>query len=174
MLCCYLSYGIILTLVPDLSDSVGIQNRGTFFTIFTLSSLSTRFFAGKISDQHGRVPVLKVSAWLLAISMLLFAHTHTPEMLYLSSALFGIANGVFSPAINAWTVDLGDPQRKGRSMATMYIALELAIGSGAWISGAYFANDMARMPAVFYFAGILCVMGWFYLQFFWKKVPPPT
>ena len=57
MICCYISYGVILTLVPDLSDNLGVENRATFFTLFTLSSVSTRFSAGKISDRLGRVPV---------------------------------------------------------------------------------------------------------------------
>ena len=168
MIFCYFSYGVILTLVPDLSDYLGVTNRGTFFTIFTLASVSTRLFAGKLSDQLGRVPVLKTSAILIGISMLFFAQANSPGMLYLASTLFGLGNGIFSPAINAWTVDLGDPGRKGRALATMYIALEIAIGGGAALAGWYFANDEARMPAVFYFAAAMSFAGWAYLK--WRKV----
>jgi MFS family permease len=164
MIFCYFSYGVILTLTPDLSDHVGVGNRGTFFTIFTLSSISTRLFAGRISDRLGRVPVLKVSAILLGVSMLALAKTDSPNMFYLAAALFGLGNGVFAPAINAWTIDLGDPARKGRAVATMYIALEIAIGVGALLAGWYFANEMARMPAVFYFAAAMSFAGWVYLM----------
>lgn len=169
MIFCYVSYGVILTLVPDLSDEVGLTNRGTFFTIFTLASISTRLFAGKISDRLGRVPVLKTSALLIGVSMLAFAKTDSPNMLYLASALFGLGNGIFSPAINAWTIDLGDPQRKGRAIATMYIALEIAIGGGALLAGWHFANEMARMPAVFYFAAAMSFAGWVYLTIHGKR-----
>lgn len=169
MIGCYISYGTILTLVPDLSDKVGIQNRGTFFTIFTLSSLATRFMAGRLSDIHGREPVLKVSAIMIAISMLLFANTYTPYMLYAASAMFGLGNGVFSPAINAWTVELGDPARKGRAMATMYIALEIAIGGGAFFAGWYYANEIGRMPQVFYLAAFACLLSLVYLLFYGKS-----
>ena len=169
MIFCYFSYGVILTLVPDLSDHLGVTNRGTFFTIFTLASVSTRFFAGKLSDQLGRVPVLKASAILIGLSMLTFALAVTPAMLYLASALFGLGNGVFSPAINAWTVDLGDPQRKGRALATMYIALEIAIGGGAALAGWYFANDLGKMPAVFYFAAAMSFAGWVYLLVYGRR-----
>ncbi|TNE63254.1 MAG: MFS transporter [Bacteroidetes bacterium] len=163
MVFCYFSYGVILTLVPDLSDSVGVTNRGTFFALFTLASISTRLSAGKISDQRGREPVLKVSALLIALSMVTFARCHSPALLYLASILFGLGNGTFAPAINAWTVDLGDPGRKGRAMATMYIALEIAIGVGAAIAGWHFANQMDRMPAVFYTAAFLSLLGFVYL-----------
>lgn len=164
MVFCYYSYGVILTLVPDLSDAIGVGNRGTFFTLFTLASVSTRLFAGKISDRHGREPVLKVSALVIALSMLAFGLARTPGMLYLASVLFGLGNGIFAPAINAWTVDLGDPERKGRAIATMYIALEIAIGVGAASAGWYFANKMERMPAVFYTAAILSSLGFVYMM----------
>jgi MFS family permease len=160
MIFCYISYGVILTLVPDLSDQLGVENRGTFFTIFTLASVSTRFSAGKISDRLGRVPVLKASAILIAIAMIAFAVADSKPMLYLASTLFGLGNGVFSPAINAWTVDLGDPGRKGRALATMYISLEIAIGGGALIAGG-FSNHLA---GVFFFAAAASLMGWVYLM----------
>lgn len=169
MIFCYFSYGVILTLVPDLSDEVGVANRGTFFSIFTLSSVSTRLFAGKISDRLGRVPVLKASAILIGISMLVFAKTASPPMLYLSSTLFGLGIGIFAPAINAWTIDLGDPARKGRAIATMYIALEIAIGGGAFLAGWYFANETHRMPVVFYFAAVMSFAGWVYLMVYGRR-----
>jgi MFS family permease len=168
MICCYVSYGAILTLVPDLSDQLGLSNRGTFFTIFTLSSIATRFFAGKISDELGRVPVLKTSALLIAISMLIFANISTPTGLYVATALFGLGNGIFSPAITAWTVDLGDPERKGRALATMYIALEIAIGGGAAFAGWYYANDFTRMPTVFYATALFSLAGYAYLMY-WQR-----
>lgn len=165
MIFCYFSYGSILTLVPDLSDAVGVANRGVFFSLFTLASISTRLFAGKLSDRVGREPVLKIAALTIALAMFAFALTRTPAMLYLASVLFGLGNGIFSPAITAWTVDLGDPERKGRSMATMYIALEIAIGLSAATAGWYFANDIRRMPVVFYFAGAMSLTGFLYLLF---------
>ncbi len=169
MIFCYFGYGVILTLVPDLSDHLGVANRGTFFTLFTLASISTRFTAGKLSDQWGRVPVLKVSAVVIGISMLTFAIADAPYLLYLASVLFGLGNGIFSPAINAWTVDLGHPERKGRALATMYIALEISIGGGAALAGWYFANDVARIPAVFYFAAAMSFGGFLYLAWSRRK-----
>ncbi len=169
MIFCYFGYGVILTLVPDLSDHLGVANRGTFFTLFTLASISTRFTAGKLSDQWGRVPVLKVSALVIGISMLTFAIADAPYLLYLASVLFGLGNGIFSPAINAWTVDLGHPERKGRALATMYIALEISIGGGAASAGWYFANDVARIPAVFYFAAAMSFGGFLYLVWSRRK-----
>lgn len=170
MILCYFSYGVILTLIPDLSDKLGVGNRGICFTIFSLASVATRFFAGRVSDQLGRIPVLKASAIMIAVSMAAFAMANSAAILYLSAILFGLGNGVFSPAINAWTVDLGDPKRKGRALATMYIALEIAIGGGALLSGWYFANDITRMPMVFWFAALMSLGGWVYLTLLTRKM----
>lgn len=174
MLFCYLSYGVILTLIPDLSDHLGVSNRGTFFSIFTLSSASTRIFAGRISDQIGRVPVLKVSAWVIAASMLILAFATTPWMLYLGGLVFGLGNGIFSPAINAWTVDLGNPNQRGRALSTMFIALEIAIGVGSLFAGWYFASQVQRMPVVFIGCAVASLLGWVYLMFFWKERKMPV
>src|SRR5690606_33613680 len=65
------SYGAVLTLTPEVSDTLGLENRGIFFLFFTLASVAVRFFAGKASDKFGRVPVLKIGTVLLIIGMLL-------------------------------------------------------------------------------------------------------
>lgn len=163
MIFCYVSYGVILTLMPDMSDKLGVTNRGICFSIFTIASIATRFFAGRVSDQLGRVPVLRASALAIALAMAAFALADSAPMLYLAATLFGLGNGIFSPAINAWSVDLGDPQRKGRALATMYISLEIAIGGGALLAGWYFANDFNRLPHVFWWAAAMSLAGWVYL-----------
>lgn len=173
MILCYASYGVILTLMPDMSDRLGVENRGTCFSIFTIASVLTRFSAGRLSDQMGREPVLRASAIAIAVAMAAFALAETRVMLFSAAAVFGLANGIFSPAINAWAVDLGEQGRKGRALATMYISLEIAIGGGALLSGWYFANHFERIPAVFWTTGLLSLAGWVYL--FWlgktKKRP---
>ncbi len=168
MLFCYASYGVILTLTPDLSDHLGVVNRGVFFSIFTLASVTMRFGAGKLSDRLGRVPVLKASALVIGVAMGVLAHADSALIFYCAAAIFGFGNGIFSPAINAWTIDLGDPERKGRALATMFIALEIAIGGGALLAGWYFDENYAHMPAIFYFAGVMSFSGWVYL-FFWER-----
>jgi len=163
MICCYFSYGVLLTLAPDLSDRLHIGNRGIYFTLFTLSSISTRFFAGRIADQIGRVPVLKVSVFIIIVSMLVFAHSISPSWFYGASVLFGMGIGIFFPTISAWTIDLGDETKRGRAMATMYIALEIAIGGGALIAGSFIGEHVHRLPAMFYFSAFMGALGLIYL-----------
>ncbi len=163
MICCYFSYGVLLTLAPDISDRLQLGNRGIYFTVFTLSSIATRFFAGKIADRVGRVPVIKASIFIIILAMLVYALCHTPALFYIASVLFGFGIGIFFPAISAWTIDLGEHDKRGRAMATMYISLEIAIGGGAFISGSYIGDHVGRVPYMFYFSALMGIIGLVYL-----------
>ncbi|MFC6097692.1 MFS transporter [Flavobacterium qiangtangense] len=146
----YMSYGVILTLIPDWSDHLGIANKGLFFMVFTLASLLIRFVAGKASDKYGRLKLINIGLIFLIISLVVMAFSTSSEGLLLGSAIYGIATGIVSPALNAWTVDMSFPEHRGKAMATMYIALEAGIGLGALISGFIYQDELAKIPMLMY------------------------
>ncbi len=156
------SSGAILTLAPALSKSVGIMNKGLFFTVYTIASLAVRLVFSRTSDRLGRVPVLIVSALVLALSMAMLVWTDSTTWLWVAAVFFGFSWGMNSPTIQAWTADLSDEATRGRAMATMYIALEAGIGLGALASGWLFNNLPWGMDAAFAVSGILALMatGW--------------
>lgn len=164
----YVSYGAILTVIADWSLHLGTANKGLFFMVFTLASLLIRFVAGKVSDRHGRVPILKISLLLMAISTLMIALADTSWMLMLASAVYGIAAGMLSPTVTAWTADLSDPAQRGKAMATMYIALEAGIGLGALLAGSLFIEDFKMIPVVFFWCTAITLLSLVYLQFIYK------
>jgi MFS family permease len=159
----YVSYGAILTLIPDWSQHLGISNKGAFFVVFTISSLLVRFIAGRVSDRHGRVAVLKAALVLLIISLFLIGWATSVTTLLTGSFIYGLATGLFSPASAAWTADLSHPDHRGKAMATMYIALELGIGLGALIAGWLFTDVMSMIPPIFYGSAIITAIGLVYL-----------
>ena len=161
-------FGIILTLIPDLSAHLGFENKGTFFTALTLSSVLIRFFAGKASDKFGRIAVLKISTMLLAVSLVAVAFAASKETFLLAAILTGIAVGMNTPSIFAWTVDLSDPDFRGRAMSTMFIALEIGIGFGALLSGWFYSNDVANLPTSFLLGSVTSFMAFLYIQFYYK------
>lgn len=163
------SFGIILTVVPDFSDHLGIRNKGLFFTVFTLSSLGIRFMAGKISDRFGRVEVIKVGTLIQVLAMVVVGVATAPWMLMLGAVFFGIAVGIVSPTAFAWTIDLSKDEARGRALATLYIALEAGIGIGALMSAWVFANNPANFPWTFWLGAISAFSAFCYLQFGVKK-----
>ena len=145
----YFSFGAVLTLIPDFSDSLGIHNHGLYYLVFTLTSLLVRLLAGKVSDRYGRVEVVVVGCVLLIIAMLCTGFAHSPVLFFTGAVFFGFATGILSPILTAWTVDLSDENNRGRAMATMYISMEAGIGIGAYLSAAIFANTFTRLPLAF-------------------------
>ncbi len=164
----YAGFGVMLTIVPDQSTYVGLENKGLFFTVFTVASIASRFFAGKTSDIYGPIPVMKIAAILIAIGMVLMGLADTPLSLMIGSGFLGFAAGMNSPAVFAWAIDRCNPRHRGRAMATVYIALEIGIGMGAVISAWIYNNDYDRFDITFFtFAG-LALIAPVYLQFIFK------
>ncbi|MET3113109.1 MFS family permease [Pedobacter sp. CG_S7] len=168
---CYISYGAILTVIGDWGSHLGTSNKGLFFMVFTISSLLIRFVAGKASDQYGRMHILKVSLSLLVFAMLGIGLANTSFHLMAASALYGVATGMLSPTVTAWTIDLSRPEHRGKAMATMYIALEAGIGIGALLAGWLFITDITMIPIVFYSCSGITLIALVYLHYIYKMKP---
>lgn len=160
------SFGVILTLIPDLSKHLGIVNKGIFLSIFPVSSLLTRIIAGKLSDHYGRVPILMIGGVLYGITMITIGFGTEISTFYISSFMFGIAAGLSSPTIFAWTIDLADEKHKGRAMATMFIALEAGIGLGGLVAGYTHNNNPDNFVISFTISGILAFCAVLYLIYY--------
>lgn len=159
------SFGVALTLIPDLTESLGYENKGIFFTVFVFSSLIIRVLAGKVSDKYGRVIVLKYACLLIMIADLFIAFTTTQPMLITSAVIFGIAVGMNTPTIYAWTIDLSLTSMRGKGLATMYIALEIGIGLGALLGGWIYGNSLENLKFAFGTAAVLAFAGFIFLNF---------
>ena len=157
------AFGTILTIVPDFSAYLGIKNKGLFFTSFTVSSLAIRFLAGRASDKYGRINVLRVSTGLLTVAMVAVGLCTSATQLLLAGVLFGVAVGMNSPTVYAWTIDLSHVAHRGRAMATMYIALEAGIGLGALSSGWLYNNDASNFTRTFWVSAVCSAVAFLYL-----------
>lgn len=168
----YISYGAMLTLIPDWSSHLGVGNKGTFYVVFTLSSLLVRLLAGRLSDRKGRVYVLRIALVLVAASLVMMGLAESVTFLLTAAFIYGMGAGLLSPSVTAWTADLSDETRRGRGMATMYIALEAGIGLGAMVAGWVFQDRLERMPVIFYACAAITFIGLVYLLIKWKAKTP--
>lgn len=151
----YTGYGLLLTVTPDHSEFLGVENKGAFFFYFTGASLISRLVAGRVSDIFGRVPVIRVACALTGFGLLLLGYGDGKWGLFGGAAIFGFTTGVGGPAIMAWVIDRADDAGRGRAFGTLFIALEAAIGTGALLSAYIYANDYSRLPLTYtVFAGI--------------------
>jgi MFS family permease len=161
------TFGAAITLAPDMAIQMGFsqEEKGIFFTVFVVCSLLVRIVAGKVSDRYGRVIVLKWAIVFIIAANISMALTHSQEMLIISAAIFGFAIGMNSPTIYAWTIDLSLDKARGKGIATMYIALEIGIGLGAFVAGFIYSNEAENIPFVFVTCAVLALLALLFLFF---------
>jgi MFS family permease len=159
------SYGACFTLLPDLGDYVGIRNKGVLFTFLTVASLLVRLVAGKASDRFGRVPILKISTFLLVVSLLIIGLGYQPWHIMLGVTIYGIGQGMTSPTLLAWATDLSNVNFKGRGISSLYIFMEAGIGIGAFASGWIYGNNADNFLITFVISMLLSLLAFLYLIF---------
>ncbi len=162
------SLGTVLTLSPDLSESVGLHNKGFFYALFTIASLFIRLIAGKVSDKYGRVIVLIYSSFTMFLAMAILAFTSTMFSLIVGAILLGLSIGMNGPTLMAWTVDLCEVANRGRAIASVYIALEIGIGTGAFFSGWIYNNQLHNLTYAFMLPAIMAFISMI-LLILWKR-----
>lgn len=164
--------GIIFVLSPDIAGYLGLTNKGWFFVFYVLSTISVRLFIGRLSDKIGRRETLLIGMVVLTISMYLIGIADTVFTFTLSSVLFGLATGISSPTIFAWTADLSPYDRRGIGAGTMFIALEFGILAGSSITTLIYTNTVASVWQVFSVGSIMAFGCVIYLSWhLWKRKP---
>ncbi len=159
----YFGYGVILTIVPDQSEYLGLSNKGLFFTTFTAMSVFSRLVASRLSDIYGRVPVLQIAIVLLSIAYILMGMSNSATWLLMASGAIGFATGIAGPAVFAWAIDRSVDSQRGKALATVYIGLEIAIGSGALLGAFLYNNNPLNFASTFYTIAAISAIGFFIL-----------
>ena len=155
--------GVVFVLTPDVSEYLQIENKGWFFFFYVLTTMVVRIFAGSISDKYGRKTVLLIGVILLTISMFLLTQVQTVSMYTLSSVVFGLATGINSPALFAWTADLSHKERRGVGAGTLFIALEIGIMFSSFLTLFYYKNNVQTVFKSFYIGAFSASLALVYL-----------
>lgn len=132
-----IAYGGITAFVPLFANSLTV-NSGAFFLVYAATLVLSRPIAGKLSDRHGEKFVI-IPALVMTISALITLSLSTGLFgMLISAILYGIGFGSAQPALQAATIRLANPDRKGVANASLLTAIDLGIGLGAimlgWVS----------------------------------------
>jgi MFS family permease len=141
--------GVIFVLTPDISGYLSIENKGWFFGIYVIATIIVRLTAGTLSDKIGRRQTLIIGISFLIISMLLIGFAKSTTTYTIASLVFGIATGITSPTLFAWTADLSPESRRGVGAGTMFIALEFGIMLGSASTLITYDNSFGTVPFAF-------------------------
>lgn len=159
------SFGAALTLAPDLSVSLGIANKGLFFSYFTVTSLISRVIGGRLSDEFGRRKVLIAAMLIVSGGSTYIGFSTSAFQLFTGALIFGAGYGLSSPALFAWAADLAPDKFRGRGFSTLFMALEIGIGMGALLAGQIYNGNPENFPIVFAGCGSLAFLAFIYLLF---------
>lgn len=129
-----LSYGGITTFLPLFAQSLEV-NAGTFFLVYALTLTAIRPVAGKLSDQYGEAAVILPALAVTAASLLVLAFSSGLSGVVVSAVLFGIGFGSAQPALQAATLRIAHPERKGAANASFMTAFDGGIGIGSIVLG---------------------------------------
>lgn len=153
--------GMIFVLSPEMAGFLKIADKGWFFLWYVIATIAFRLFGGSISDRFGRRETLIVGMIILSVSMVMIGLSESKTWFTLSSVLFGVATGISSPTIFAWTADLSPFHRRGIGAGTMFIALEFGIFAGSMIVNVLYTNKLDSVFLIFAIgalASFLCVV----------------
>lgn len=161
-----LAYGIIIPLMYPFAQRFGLNafTISLLFASFSLFQFISTPIIGKLSDIHGRRPLLLLSILGTGLSLILFASATTVWMMFLARILDGITGGNMSVA-QAVIAD----RIHGKERAKAFGMLAASFGFG-FLVGPALGGLLSEISLVapFLFAGGLAIaatiFGYFFLE----------
>lgn len=152
----------VFTFIPVYGVAVGISNTGLFFTIYSIALFLTTPFVGRLILRFGNGKVFVSSVLLLTSSYLVLAFIPSVLGMLIGAVLFGLGSGGTFPVLNVIVLKLCAPERRGAANGTLFAAMDIGIGVGAYIMGA--VSEKGGFLAMYLVAaGIsLVIIGSFY------------
>lgn len=117
----------LYTTGPIGSDEAG---AGLAFGAFGVTALICRPYAGRLSDNRGRIPLMLVGAVLAGVGMLLIPLVDSLAALVAIRLLQGVAEAAFFVASFALLADIAPPDRMGEAVSYNSLGLYLGIATG--------------------------------------------
>ena len=133
--CCGVAFGGVITYVPTFVHDADLGPVATFFLSYTAAAVLTRVTAGGLGDSLGHRPVLLPALALLTASVALLAIVHSRLALAVTGVLFGAAQGLVYPTLNAFTIAQAAAGQFGRTQTLYNAAFNVGTTSGAMALG---------------------------------------
>lgn len=150
-----LASGTIFTFQQPFALELGRERVRGFLVAFAAAATLVRLILGHVPDRYGRERVAKVSLAVYGLAALALPGLPASGMEPLG-AVFGIAHGLFYPALNAIAMNAVARHERGRLMAIFTGAFNLGV-SGTALLG--LVAERAGYPALFHVAGAAALAG---------------
>jgi multidrug resistance protein len=179
-----IGFGIVVPLVPVYSRHFGAEGYVIGIIIASFSAMQFLFAPvwGRLSDRHGRRPILLLSTAGAAVSYVLFAlssglenHGAALGLMVASRAFAGVCGGNITVA-QAYIADITPPEQRSRKMGLIGMAFGLGFIFGPILGGvslSYLGNTGPGWMAAALCAGNF-VLAWFILGETLKPTSEPV
>ena len=131
-----IGFGIILPILPYFAQRLGSGGLGLGVLMGAFSGMQffSTAFLGRLSDKHGRRPLLLVTMVINAAGYILFAFAGSYTWLLVARLISGLASGNISVA-QAYVADISAPQDRSKAMGVIGAAFGLGFILGPAIGG---------------------------------------
>src|ERR1051325_2039688 len=149
-------FGIVIPVLPFYAEGTAFnatpRTVGLLFASYSIMQLIFSPILGRLSDKHGRRPVLLISIIGTGVGFLILGLATTVWMLFAGRILDGITGGNISTA-QAYIADITTPENRAKGMGLIGAAFGLGFVFGPAIGGILTRWGVA-VP--FFFAAGLC------------------
>lgn len=129
-----------------------------FIVVFGVTKAITNYFAGRLSDVHGRRIVL-ITGWLVAAPVpFILIGAPSWSWVLLANALLGVSQGLTWSTTVIMKIDLAGPASRGTAMGINEFAGYLAV-AGAALGTGYVAATWGLRPEPFYLGIVFVAIG---------------
>ncbi|MGH2318963.1 MFS transporter [Planococcus sp. SE5232] len=152
----------LLTFMPlfVLNDLGGTATQGGLaVSVFLLSAIIMRFFAGMILEKVGKKRILIISLFLFTVSTVLYVFVGSFTVLLLLRFFQGIWFSLLTTVAGAIAADIIPPERRGEGLGYYGIAMNLAVVAGPFIALSLQPYILAQ--TIFIIFSVIMIIGFF-------------
>jgi MFS family permease len=172
-----LGFGLILPLLPVYITHYGGKPwiGGVLLACFSAMQFIFSPIWGRMSDRHGRRPLILLSLWGSAISFLAFGLAPNLAVLFIARVAAGILSAASMPTAQAYIADVTTPEKRASGMAVLGASFGMGFALGPWIWGQFsqyslFGNPPLATPALI--AAMLCAANFVWALFMLPESHP--
>lgn len=128
-------FGATQTFVPVMMQRLDVGRVGGFFIAWSLAAVSVRLFLGSASDRYGRRAVILPAMALMSTAVAGLAVVRSYYGIVAMGGVFGFAQGLLYPTMNALVADWSNPRNIGRTQSLFSGSYSLGIATCSFFFG---------------------------------------
>lgn len=151
------SFNLIL---PELNDFIteldGTKYKGLIISLFSISALISRPFAGKLADNVGRKSTMYVGTIICIIITFLYPLSGSVGFFLFLRFMHGFSSGFLPTGATALITDILPADKRGQGMGVFGTGISLGIGVGQFLGTPI--TKLITIDGLFFASGILAMV----------------